>query len=467
MATLSQILGLGDPYQQKTIGQVGSWINPQTGVGYSGPKQKETDQAYNPSSVGQQAGTTKQPVPIAPQQQYQPPQQQYQPQGQPIPAMPQPSQPQEPDPLTKFNMAIMDMLQKAQSGGQAGNEALFSQQTALQRAQLGRVSEITPEEMRVLSPSQQSSIRSGEAGQFSPEIDAISSKIKAQDMRLQNFESILGQMREVGADIASLNPSKEVLEGYKKYVEKGGSIAGIPDPTIRNKVAGMVDWDLAEKNRLQAIRNEAAIGASYSGGSGSGLTPAQINSTVNSVAGAFDNEPIVKDFNQATSQYQLMSSLGTQGKSPGDDIAFVYAFAKLMDPNSVVREGEYATIQRYAQSLLDAKTLQAIRTVQNTNFLSADAKQKLLTTAAAKLKVLESQYNNISSEYQRQINDAYAGKPRQITQYSQQSLLQNEALKQKVESYGYDYDALRADGYSDEEIKRSIENELNMSISWQ
>ena len=214
-----------------------------------------------------------------------------------------------------------------------------------------------------------------------------------------------------------------------------------------------------DANRKQSIAR-AGVG-------GSGLTPSQINTTVNGIAGAFDNEPIVKDFNQATSQYNLMSSLGTQGKNPGDDIAFVYAFAKLMDPNSVVREGEYATIQKYAQSFLDAKTLEAIRLVKNTNFLTAGAKQSLLNTAKAKLKVMQAQYDNVNSEYQRQIDDAYAGKPRTITQYDQSSTPDNDALRQQVAGYGYDYDALVADGNSDKEIKTAIENELGMSIPWQ
>jgi hypothetical protein len=30
----------------------------------------------------------------------------------------------------------------------------------------------------------------------------------------------------------------------------------------------------------------------------------------------------------------------------------VYAFAKIMDPESVVREGEYETVKKYSQSLL-------------------------------------------------------------------------------------------------------------------
>ena len=33
-----------------------------------------------------------------------------------------------------------------------------------------------------------------------------------------------------------------------------------------------------------------------------------------------------------------------------NDQALIYAFAKAMDPTSSVREGEYATVQKYAQS---------------------------------------------------------------------------------------------------------------------
>lgn len=167
----------------------------------------------------------------------------------------------------------------------------------------------------------------------------------------------------------------------------------------------------------------------------SGLTSAQLNSTINSIAGAFDNEQIVKDFNQATSQYQLMSSLGTQSKNPGDDIAFVYAFAKLMDPNSVVREGEYATVQKYAQSFLDAKTLDAIRLAKNTNFLTADAKQKLLTTSYAKMQVLNTQYQNLQNQYQQRIDTVQSGGFNTLPDYSQAFDLQSPTgSKQNVAS---------------------------------
>lgn len=150
-----------------------------------------------------------------------------------------------------------------------------------------------------------------------------------------------------------------------------------------------------------------------------GLTPSQINTSVNTIAGAFDNESIVKNYNIAQEGYKTISSIGVNTKSPADDIAFIYAFAKIMDPNSVVREGEYNTIQRYAQNWAQDFQFKAERIFSNTNFLSADAKQKMLNALTPKINTLQSQYDNLYSEYQRQINDAYAGKPRQITQYSQ------------------------------------------------
>ncbi len=148
------------------------------------------------------------------------------------------------------------------------------------------------------------------------------------------------------------------------------------------------------------------------------LTPAQINSTVNAIAGAFDNEPIVKSYNTAQEGYQTIKNIGVSTKSPADDIAFIYAFAKIMDPNSVVREGEYNTIQKYAQTWADTFGFSAKRIFSNTNFLSSDAKQKMLNALEPKINTLSSQYNNLYQEYQRQIDDAYSGKARQITDYS-------------------------------------------------
>jgi hypothetical protein len=148
-----------------------------------------------------------------------------------------------------------------------------------------------------------------------------------------------------------------------------------------------------------------------------GLTPNQINSTVNSIAGAFDGEQIVKDFNTANASLNAIKSIGTKTGNPTDDMAFIYAFAKIMDPNSVVREGEYKTVQDYAQALVQKYALGIQRIYDNRNFLTQDAKEKMLSTLGQKVGSLKASYDQVAKEYQRQIDDAYAGKPRVITNY--------------------------------------------------
>lgn len=211
----------------------------------------------------------------------------------------------------------------------------------------------------------------------------------------------------------------------------GGQNLSFKAPAQKGATASIQEYEYAKSQgytgSYSQYQNEDAnrkASIARAGVDGGMLSPSQMNSTINQIAGAFDGEQIVKDYNQATSQYQLMNSLGTQGGSPGDDIAFVYAFAKLMDPNSVVREGEYKTIQVYAQSLLDAKTLEAIRLVKNTNFLTADAKQKLLTTAYAKMQVLNTQYQNVSDQYQQRIETVQGGGFNTLPDYSQAFNLQ-------------------------------------------
>ena len=152
---------------------------------------------------------------------------------------------QEQNPITKFNLAILDMLTTAQKSG--GNLGLFQQQRKLQRAAIGRTSEITPEELRVLSPGQQAAIRSGSVAALRPEIDAVAAEIKARDSRLQNFESILGQVQQLGGDIAkNMTPPPEVIDSYKFILRSGGSPTSIP-AEIRNKVLAQMtpeDWDV-------------------------------------------------------------------------------------------------------------------------------------------------------------------------------------------------------------------------------
>ena len=142
---------------------------------------------------------------------------------------------------------------------------------------------------------------------------------------------------------------------------------------------------------------------------GGGLSPANIQGTINQITGAFDNEPVVKNFNVSAAGFQTMANIKDSTTNPADDIAMIYQFAKIMDPNSVVREGEYAVVQRYAQSWAQSFGFNAARVFSNTKFLTTKAIQNMKAAANAKFQADKGAYENLYDEYNRKIEEAKGG----------------------------------------------------------
>lgn len=151
---------------------------------------------------------------------------------------------------------------------------------------------------------------------------------------------------------------------------------------------------------------------------GSGLTPQQINATVNGIAGQFDNEPLVKEFNTANSYVKTYKKLGD---SATDDQARIYTFAKVMDPSGSVKEGEYKTVEQYSQALLSRAGISVKRVFTNTGALTPEARTAMGSTLDKKLETSKEAFDNLRKEYQRQMDDAYAGRNRTLTNYDYES----------------------------------------------
>jgi hypothetical protein len=127
---------------------------------------------------------------------------------------------------------------------------------------------------------------------------------------------------------------------------------------------------------------------------------------VNSIAQKFETNPIVQRYNVASEQANYVNSLG---KKPTDDMARVYAFAKVMDPDSAVREGEYSTVQDYSQALLQAYGLKAKRIFTNSGFLTDEARGYIEDTIKDRESSMRSQYDNVYNEYGRRIEQITGG----------------------------------------------------------
>ena len=132
-------------------------------------------------------------------------------------------------------------------------------------------------------------------------------------------------------------------------------------------------------------------------------TPSQ-QRRIDALSRQFDNQPAVKTVQTMWEALSFVESLNPKTSRSTDDQALIYAFAKVMDPESVVREGEYATVQRYAQSWAQQLGFDARRIFDNSPFLSEEARANIKNTIRSRFASRKSMYDTVRSETIRKIN---------------------------------------------------------------
>ncbi len=216
-----------------------------------------------------------------------------------------------------------------------------------------------------------------------------------------NPSEILQGLNSTGANYTAKEVGDTIASLIKNQSYPGGIVGEYQFYSDQEKNSGRIplsfnDYQTLDANRKASIAR-AGVGAS-------GLDSGTL-SKVQSIANQFDSEQSVKNFQVIAEAKAFLDSLGTgQGGSAGDDQGLLYAFAKVMDPNSVVREGEYNTVQRYAQSWADTYKFNAKRIYSNSPFLTDDAREQMKSTVSAKAKASLDNYQNIYDEYGRRIN---------------------------------------------------------------
>ena len=132
--------------------------------------------------------------------------------------------------------------------------------------------------------------------------------------------------------------------------------------------------------------------------------PPRVATRVDSKVRAFDANPLVKRIVTQAEAVQFIRLLDINTENPSDDQGLIYAYAKAMDPESVVREGEYATVMKYAQSWAKSFEFDAKRMFSETPFLTPTARQNMRDTITKKFKAGQQQYQTLRKEYARQLN---------------------------------------------------------------
>jgi len=126
---------------------------------------------------------------------------------------------------------------------------------------------------------------------------------------------------------------------------------------------------------------------------------------VRSIVSGFKSEPQLTNFATIQDGYNFTQMISNDTKNPADDQALVYALAKALDPGSVVREGEYATAQKYAQSWVKAYGKSVTQAVAGTGFLSKEARENIKKVIETKYTSSKKSYDNLYGQYAKQINN--------------------------------------------------------------
>lgn len=185
------------------------------------------------------------------------------------------------------------------------------------------------------------------------------------------------------------------------------AITSIQPPTNVNSKSYTEDRIKYQEELNEAVGTYAP--AAKSGGGVLATLPVSIQNKVLSIATGFESKDIVKKYNATVDAINVVNGIDPKSKNPADHQQVVYAFAKALDPDSAVREGEYATIKKYAQSSIDKYRKEISNALNGTGFLSENAIRNIQATMNQTYTSRKPIYDNAVSETSRVINNVAGG----------------------------------------------------------
>lgn len=236
-----------------------------------------------------------------------------------------------------------------------------------------------------------------------------------EQVKERKFEN--GQLIQIWENPVSGNQRIEVTNleelglkiprGYSEAIDLGGQVMLVPKDFDPSK-----DTPFYINKSLTPAQAADAAGGGGAGGQ-DGIYDILDFRTANAViaqSDKFQSSPVVTRYNAALEARNVIAGFDPNTQNPADHQAVVYAFAKALDPESVVREGEYETIKKYAQSLPTRYKGEINNALTGNGFLSPGAISAIQQTVENRYQSQFKQYTNLKNEYARKI-DQLAGQP--------------------------------------------------------
>ena len=174
--------------------------------------------------------------------------------SQPTGSIPSPYQPQQAPPqapqateqgnMDAFNTLMLDMLKKSQGLNTAD---LLSKKRALERGALGRGQEVTPEELRTLSPGQQDAVRNANVGALRPELDANAYELEKANQSIDNFFKVFDEVKKMNVEAADKMVAPDnIIQNAARVIESDPEkmaqiLAGFNDKS-KAAIIGAIDY---------------------------------------------------------------------------------------------------------------------------------------------------------------------------------------------------------------------------------
>lgn len=178
--------------------------------------------------------------------------------------------------------------------------------------------------------------------------------------------------------------------------------------------------------------------------------------TSNDLRKQYEGHPVTKNTDQVSQGYSKLKSAATHEHTPQSDMSLIFGFMKMQDPNSTVREGEYASAKN-TNSVPD-EVLRAYNQAKDGKILTPKQRENFLKEA-------DGIYNSQLGE-QKRIDDQYnmlaqkmSADPTLVTRKFEapKGLLKSKALSQE------DKDALDwANANPNDSRAKAIKQKLGM-----
>jgi hypothetical protein len=183
------------------------------------------------------------------------------------------------------------------------------------------------------------------------------------------------------------------LLGYKETPEQEAKRRSTETEAERKFKADQARLDRQSREKIVNDRlNKPGAAGKTLGGVEKNVADAEFR-----IADKFNNEPSVKKFKQGNIALQEMQGLAKEESTYGDQ-GLINGYAKILDPDSVVREGEYAVVERGGGILNTISN--RLDVLRDKGRLQPSQRQKLLKAAEALQNGRRSEYQRIRKGYE-------------------------------------------------------------------